>query len=130
MNINFYMKLVEREDEFYELSKIHSEIFDDELEFEEEDLIFLAYTENDIIGFTQFSERKKCFEMKKMGVKREVMISGIENMILDESINLLYGKPIKVNVDLVDSNLNFYSKSGFFIDEFKGEYTLTKKEVN
>ena len=125
------IKLVEEEEELEEFIELVYEMFPEkEIDLEDDDFIFLVYEEDSAVGFIHFGEQEEYFEIKGFGVKKETGINGIEKILLSESMEQLYGKPIHIKINSLNPAVNFYYDCGFFLEEFGGSCTLAKKEIN
>lgn len=125
------IKLVEEEEELDEFIALVYELFPEkEIELEDDDFVFLAYYGEEVVGFIHLGEDDEHFEIKGFGVKKGIRTDGIEKTLLNESLEQLYGKPVHIRINSLNPSVNFYSDCGFFLEEFGGNCTLAKKEIN
>lgn len=129
--MNYSIKIAETEDEVNEFLDLISDVFpDSEIEIDDDDIIFLAYLENDPVGFVHINENDESYAVKSFGVINDARRKGIGTLLLKESTDQLTGKPVYLKTNSLHPAINLYHNCGFFMEEFGGETLLVKREIN
>lgn len=131
--MNYVIKMMEDEEELDEFLELAYEIFPNtNINLGEDDTVFLAYIEQELVGFVHIGEKEKYFKIKGMGVKNEYRKQGIGTNLLKESTDQLSGKPIYLKTDTLNPAVRVYYNCGFFMKnkKFGSKCILVKKEMN
>ncbi len=99
------------------------------LDIGEDDLFFVATTENKIIGFLHLSEKENCFVLQGLGIDEEHRRLGAGSALMEKVEQILEAtdKRIVLKVKSMNPAVNMYERHGFTIKRFGAVHVLEKK---